>query len=201
MWIACAALRTNLTMRELAASFAISKSAAHRIVSTMIRWLAALSTQNLARDRWYADPDSRPSTGCPFEEQPRVLQRADGHPPTRSADLRHHHGWSRQPQRPVYDRGSHIDILCKQHGRTLADSGHRGVPELITPVFRGNRLPRDRAWRRHRRRRARVEHAIARLKNWRILRDHRRRGCHLANTLQKIVVLHNLHLDELRDNL
>jgi len=33
--LACAALRTNLTIRELAACFAISKSAAHRIVSTM----------------------------------------------------------------------------------------------------------------------------------------------------------------------
>jgi DNA-binding IclR family transcriptional regulator len=33
--VACAALRTNLTMRELAAVFRISKSAAHRIVTTM----------------------------------------------------------------------------------------------------------------------------------------------------------------------
>jgi hypothetical protein len=45
-----------------------------------------------------------------------------------------------------------------------------------------------------------VEHAVARLKNWRILRDHRRRGCHVADTLQAVAVLHNLHLDELRDN-
>ncbi len=45
--IACAALRTNLTIRELAASFAISKSAAHRIVSTMTPRLAALGARNL----------------------------------------------------------------------------------------------------------------------------------------------------------
>ena len=43
--ITCAALRTNLTVRELAASFAISKSAAHRIVSTMTPRLAALGAQ------------------------------------------------------------------------------------------------------------------------------------------------------------
>jgi hypothetical protein len=41
-----------------------------------------------------------------------------------------------------------------------------------------------------------VEHAIARLKNWRILRDHRRRGCHLVYTL----FLHNLQLEKLRDS-
>jgi hypothetical protein len=51
-------------MRELAASFAISKSAAHRIVSTMIPRLAALPTQNHPRGptrivgrRWHADSD------------------------------------------------------------------------------------------------------------------------------------------------
>ena len=43
---ACAALRTNLTIRELAASFAISKSAAYRIVSTITPRLAALAAQD-----------------------------------------------------------------------------------------------------------------------------------------------------------
>ena len=101
---------------------------------------------------------------------------------------------------PVHYRGSIIEALCKQHRRVLADGGYRGIPELITPVFRGRQILRDRAWRRHRRRRARVEHAIARLKNWRVLRDHRRRGCHLADTLGAVAFLHNLHLDELRDS-
>ncbi|HET9988614.1 MAG TPA: hypothetical protein VFQ65_08835 [Kofleriaceae bacterium] len=103
--IACAALRTNLTIRELAAVFQISKSMAHRI----------------------------------------------------------------------------------------------GVPELVTPTFRGRRIVRDSAWRRHCRRRARVEHAIGRLKVWRVLRDHRRRGCHLADTLGAVSLLHNLSL-RFRDN-
>jgi hypothetical protein len=82
----------------------------------------------------------------------------------------------------------------------LADGGYRGIAELVTPVFRGNRIVRDRAWRRHRRRRARIEHTIARLKNWRVLRDHRRRARHLSDTLRAVAFLHNLHLDELRDN-
>src|SRR5678815_2452816 len=102
---------------------------------------------------------------------------------------------------PVHYRGSTVEALCKQHGRVLADGGYRGIPELITPVFRGRRILRDRAWRRHRRRRARVEHAIARLKTWRVLRDHRRRARHLADTVQAVAFLHNLHVDELRQPL
>ena len=64
--IACAALRTNLTIRELAASFAISRSAAHRIVSTMTSRLAALATEDRLKDRresWVLDgthSDARP---------------------------------------------------------------------------------------------------------------------------------------------
>ena len=99
---------------------------------------------------------------------------------------------------PIHYRNSAIQTLCQGHRRVLADGGYRGVPELATPIFRGNRIVRDRRWRRHRRRRARVEHAIARLKDWRALRDHRRRGVHLPDTLQAVTLLHNLHLD-LRD--
>ncbi len=96
-------------------------------------------------------------------------------------------------------RGSLIEMLCREHGRVCADGGYRGVPELRTPRFANHRIVRDRRWRRHRRRRARVEHAIARLKDWRVLRDHRRRGRHLADTMQAIARLHNLRI-ELRDN-
>ncbi len=100
----------------------------------------------------------------------------------------------------VHYTGSSIEALCQAHQRVLADGGYRGFRELTTPVFRGNRIVRDRAWRRHRRRRARVEHAIARLKNWRVLRDHRRRGCHLDDTVRAVAFLHNLRLDDLRDS-
>ncbi len=100
---------------------------------------------------------------------------------------------------PIHYRGSVIETLCREHGRVLADGGYRGVPELRTPRFANNRIVRDARWRRHRRRRARVEHAIARLEDWRILRDHRRRARHLADTLQAVARLHNLRI-ELRDN-
>jgi hypothetical protein len=67
----------------------------------------------------------------------------------------------------IHYRGSQVEQLCKAHRRVLADGGYRAVSELVTPGLRRNRIVRDGAWRRHRRRRSRVEHAIARLKNWR----------------------------------
>jgi hypothetical protein len=206
--ITCAALRTNLTVRELAASFAISKSAAHRIVSTMTPRLAALAAPSCPTDRresWVVD-----GTLIPTRDHRRAARSknyrwsCNAQILIRRRDLRIVDTIAGGPGNrndSVHYRGSNIEALCKQHGRVLADGGYRGIPELVTPRFRGNRILRDRAWRRHRRRRARVEHAIARLKNWRILRDHRRGGCHLADTLRAVGFLHNLHLAELRDNL
>jgi hypothetical protein len=99
--MACSALRTNLTVRELAAVVGLSKSTVHRIVAALTPGLAAL-------------------------------------------------------------------------GRPPADRDRRGCSGPSHPVFRGNRIVRDRDWRRHRRCRVRVEHTLARLKDWRVLRDHRR---------------------------
>lgn len=42
MAIACTSLRTNITVRELAAVFAISRAQAQRIVTDIVRRIAAL---------------------------------------------------------------------------------------------------------------------------------------------------------------
>ena len=205
--IACVALRTNLTIRELAASFAISKSTAHRIVSTMTPRIAALADATSPPDRrpsWVVDGTLIPTRDHRHAARSKNYRwSCNAQILARRRDLRIIATTSGGPGNrndPVHYRSSHIEALCQQHARVLADGGYRGIPELRTPVFRGNRILRDAAWRRHRRRRARIEHAIARLKNWRVLRDHRRRGRHLPDTLKAVTVLHNLHLDELRDN-
>jgi len=141
--VACVALRTHLTMRELAAVVGFSGA------------------------RAMAGPARRATSA--------------GGPGNRND--------------PLQCRGSKVESLCLEHRRVLADGGYRGVAGLRIPVFRSNRIVRDRAWRRHRRRRARVEHTLARLKDWRVLRDHRRRGRHLAATVAAVAVLHNLRLD------
>lgn len=205
--LTCAALRTNLTIRELAATFDVSRTAAHRIIATMTPQIAALLTEPSVRDRresWVVD-----GTLIPTRDHRRAARSknyrwsCNAQVLARRRDLRvvaTCGGGPGNRNDTVHYRGSHIEALCQAHARVLADGGYRGIPELITPVFQGNRIRRDRAWKRHRRRRARIEHTIARLKNWRVLRDHRRRARHLPVTLRAVAVLHNLHLDELRDS-
>jgi hypothetical protein len=167
------ALRTNLRFRELAASFAISRFAGHRIVSTLTPRLAARADQNRPKDRresWVVNGTLIPtrdhrrvarSKNCRWScNAPVLIRRRDLRIIATTA------GGPANRNDAVHYRGSRIATLCQRHGRTLAGGGYRGISELITSVFRGRQILRDRAWRRHRRRRARVEHAIARLKNW-----------------------------------
>ena len=203
--IACAALRTNLTVRELAAVFQISKSAAHRIVATITRQVAELTDAGRLDHRWSWVVDG---TLIPTRDHACAAKSknyrwfCNAQILVRRRDLRviaTSAGGPGNRNDPMHYRGSAIEVLCRRHRRVLADGGYRGLTELRTPVFRGNRIVHDRAWRRHRRRRARVEHAIARLKNWRVLRDYRRRGRHLADTLGAVALLHNVQVD-LRDS-
>jgi DDE superfamily endonuclease len=81
----------------------------------------------------------------------------------------------------------------------MADGAYRGNPEVIIPYRKprdGSELP---AWKQdynagHRKIRARVEHAPARLKTYKILRDYRRAGHTLAVTAAGIAHLHNIAL-------
>lgn len=81
----------------------------------------------------------------------------------------------------------------------MADGGYRGNPDVIIP-YRKNRdgspLP---AWKedlnaQHRTVRAQVEHALARMKSWKILRDYRRAARTLTDTASAIAHLHNIAL-------
>lgn len=210
--VTCAALRTNLTIRELAAVVGLSKSTIHRILAAMTPRLAAMTPRLAAapaaaacdrRFSWVVDGTlvpTRDHTRAARSKNYRwscnaqiLVRRNDLEIIAASA------GGPGNRNDPVHYRGSVVETWCKAHGRVLADGGYRGIPELVTPVFRSNRIVRDAVWRRHRHRRARVEHAIARLKDWRVLRDHRRRGRHLATTVQAVIVLHNLRI-QMRDS-
>lgn len=206
MVVVCTSLRTGLTIRELAAVFVISASQVHRILTDLVPRLAALQTSAIfsdrrltcivdgtlvpTRDHAAAARSKNYRWSCNAQvlvrhRDLRVIAIAGGGPGNRND--------------PFHYRGSDIESLCRRRPRVLADGGYRGIAELCTPRFRGNRIVRDAAWRRHRKRRARVEHALARLKDWRVLRDHRRRGCHLIPTLRAVAFLHNLKI-ELRHN-
>lgn len=204
--VVCMSLRTNLTLREIGALYAMSRSQVHRIIADLTPRLAALMAAASDHDRrrtWIVDgtlvPTRDHSTAAKSKNyrwscNAQVLVRAtDLHVVAVVA------GGPGNRNDTIHYRGSVIESLCRAHPRVLADGGYRGVPELFTPVFRSNRIVRDAAWRRHRKRRARVEHALARLKDWRVLRDHRRRGCHLEQTFKAVAVLHNIKR-ELRDS-
>jgi hypothetical protein len=199
------ALHTNLTFRELAVVFRISKSTAHRIVASITAQLAAAGSPDVAgklRDAWIVD-----GTLIPTRDHQRAGKSknyrwsCNAQVLVRGNDLRVIATFAGGPGHRndvVHYRNSPIEELCRRRGRVLADGGYRGVSELVTPVFQGRRIVRNDSWRRHRRRRSRVEHAIARLKDWRVLRDHRRHGRHLDDSVKAVAALHNLRLD-LRD--
>ena len=81
----------------------------------------------------------------------------------------------------------------------MADGGYRGNPEVIMPFGKpgqGQKLP---DWKTavnadHQRVRARVEHALSRLKCWKIMRDYRRAASTLHDTASGIAHLHNIAL-------
>jgi Transposase DDE domain len=75
----------------------------------------------------------------------------------------------------------------------LGDGGYRGISSITTPPRdQTGRIIRDNHYRTHRRIRARVEHVIARLKDWQLLRQCRRRGDAINHSLHIIAGLWNL---------
>jgi DDE superfamily endonuclease len=196
--LTCWRLRTNLTVRELATMFAISKSQAHRIIADVTPRLAALLTIDRDHRRsWIVDGTLIPTRDHAVAAKSKNYRWSCNLQLLVRRDL--YVVWIAGPgpgnrNDPAHYRGSEVEALCRRHKRVLADGGYRGIDELVTPRFRGGRILRDRAWRSHRRRRARVEHAIARLKNWRALRDHRRRAAELLATARAVAFLHNLQI-------
>jgi hypothetical protein len=199
--LVCTSLRTNLTFRELAILFSISASQVHRILVDLVPRLAGLLRMPESidrRHRWLLDGSLIPTRdhrvakrsknyrySCNVQVLARYSDRliiaiAGGGPGNRND--------------PVHYRGSEIEGLCRAHGRVLADGGYRGIAELRTPRFKSNRIIRDRRWRYHRKRRARIEHILARLKDWRALRDYRRSASTLVDSARAIAYLHNLKL-------
>ena len=195
--------RTNLTMRQLGPLFGVSHSAVHRVLDTVGPLLALAPVRRRpkgqvaivdgtlipTRDHRLAAPSKnyRYSTNLQvaIDANTRlVVALGDPQPGNRNDTI-------------VY-RSSGINTQLA--GReVMADGGYRGNPEVIIPYRKpadGSDLP---AWKDdyntgHRKVRARVEHCLARLKTYKILRDYRRAGRTLATTAAGIANLHNIAL-------
>ena len=192
-------LRTNLTTRQLAALFDISQSSVDRINHALTPVLAGLLAP---------DPTSRTGmaiidgTLIPVHDHGKSAVSKNYRRSACTQVLVHRssrhvlavgESWPGNRNDIVVARNTMAEHLAAVRGPVLGDGAYRSLPGIITPRRDSSgRIIRDQHWQRHKRMRATVEHVIARLKDWQILRQCRRKGCSLDQLLQIIAGLHNL---------
>jgi hypothetical protein len=194
--------RTNLTLRQTALLFGVSKSAADRVVDHLGPLLALSpagrrrhspdtvlivdGTLVPTRDRTVAasSKNYRFSTNLQVVIDANTrLAVAVGKPVP----------GNRNDCRAYTDSG--VDAAC-EGAAVLADGGYQGTG-LILPYRKpadGGRLPgwKENLNRTHRRVRARVEHILAHVKSWKILRDCRLKGDGVWHAARGVALMHNL---------
>ncbi|MFC9955984.1 transposase [Streptomyces nigra] len=194
--------RSNLTLRQLAPLFGISKSAAGRIVSQLGPLLALRLRSRFRRDTvLIVDGTLVPTRDHSVAEQSKNYRYSTNHQVVIDADSR----LVVSVGRPV--PGNRNDCKAWEMsgakssvGNTtvIADCGYRGTG-LIIPHRREPGRTELPAWKTahntsHRKVRARVEHTFARMKIWKILRDCRLKGDGVHHVMLGIARLHNLAL-------
>jgi hypothetical protein len=191
-------LRTNLTTRALAALFHTSQSAVDPILHHLVPVLAqTLRPGPDATDGpWIIDGTLIPMHDQSITAISKNYRRSINAQVIICADRRRIVAVGRCWP------GNRNDVVVARHTVTrlltgerviLGDGGYRGIPTITTPARdRSGRIICDDHYRKHRRIRARVEHVIARLKDWQILRQCRRRGHAINHTLHIIAGLWNI---------
>jgi hypothetical protein len=195
--------RTNLTMRQLGPLFGVSHSAAHRVIDTLGPLLALTPVRRRPKDQVaIVDGTLIPTRDHRLAAQSKnyrystnlqiaidantrlVIALGNPQPDNRNHTI-------------VYRTSGINDQLAGRE--VMADGGYRGNPEVIMPYRKprnGSDLP---GWKQdynagHRKIRARVEHGLARLKTYKILRDYRRAARTLTVTASGIAHPHNIAL-------
>ncbi|MFB7421563.1 transposase [Streptomyces sp. NPDC056121] len=193
--------RTNLTMRQLAPLFGVSKSAAGRIIDRLGPMLALHPRKRFATDTvLIVDGTLVPTRDHTVAEQSKNYRYSTNHQVVIDADTR----LVVVVGRPL--AGNRNDCTAWEESgakaavgttMTIADGGYPGTG-LVMPHRRrkGEDLP---DWKQehnksHKQVRARVEHVFARMKTWKILRDCRLKGDGVHYAMHGIARLHNLTL-------
>jgi hypothetical protein len=187
------ALRTNLTERALAALFGISQASVNRTITNLLPTLAGLLPDPTAENNvWLVD-----GTLIPVHDH---TQSAKSKNYRRSCNVqviaRHHdrtvvtvgHAWPGNRNDIIVVRATLNPLLAATHGQVLGDGGYRSHPHITIPPPRHDADAR----RVHITARARIEHVIARLKDWQILRQCRRKGASINHITKAVAYLHNL---------
>ncbi|MEU1091634.1 transposase [Streptomyces sp. NPDC005892] len=196
--------RTNLTLRQLAPLFGVSKSAAGRIVGHLGPRLALKPRRRFRKDTvLIVDGTLVPTRDHTVAERSKNYRYSTNHQVVIDADTRRVVVVGQPLPGNRHDcKAWALSGAEEAVGRTtvIADGGYRGTG-LIIPHRRErgqNKLP---AWKEehntsHRQVRARVEHAFARMKTWKILRDCRLKGDGVHHAMRGIAHLHNLALGQ-----
>ncbi|MBT2417772.1 transposase [Streptomyces sp. ISL-22] len=195
--------RTNLTMRQLAPLFGISPATVCRVIQRLGPLLAlepVRAPQEAVERLWIVDGTLIPvrdrgvgasSRNYRFSANVQVVVDADtrlvvaaARPvPGTTADA---HAWRRS------GLAQHCEGVTVLGDGAYLNTGlivpHRKRPGR--PLLKGEE--EDNA--AHRKVRARVEHVIGRMKNYKILRDCRQRGDGLHHAVQAVARMHNLTL-------
>lgn len=195
--------RTSLTMRQLAPLFGISPATVCRVIQrlrpssrssrspvrSMLRtgcgsWTARLSRCAIARSvHRAATTGFPPNVQVIIDADTRLVVAAAPQAPGNKADA---HVW----------RNSGLPQQCQ--GVTVLGDGAYINTGLVVPHRKRPGRPllagEEAHNAEHRRVRARVEHAIGRLKNYKILRDCRQHGERLHHAVRAVAHMHNLAL-------
>ncbi|MET8977364.1 transposase [Streptomyces sp. NPDC004539] len=193
--------RTNVTLRQLAPLFGVSKSAASRIIDRLGPKLALTPRRRFAKDAvLIVDGALVPTRDRSIAEQSKNYRCSTAHQVVIDTDTRAVVIVDRPVPGNRHDsRGWEESGAKDAVGRTttIAGGGYQGTG-LVIPHrrARGKELP---AWkeahnRAHIRVRARVEHTFARMKGWKILRDCRLKGDGVHYAMLGIARLYNLVL-------
>jgi hypothetical protein len=194
--------RTNVTLRQLAPLFGISKSAADRVVDHLGPLLALQPRKRFRRDTvLIVDGTLVPTRDHTVAAQSKNYRYSTNHQVVIDADTR----LVVTVGRPVpgnrndckaWELSGAKDAVGK--ARVIADGGYRGTG-LVIPHRRERDKKELPTWKEehnasHRKVRARVEHVFARMKAWKILRDCRLKGDGVHHAMLGIARLHNLTL-------
>jgi hypothetical protein len=174
--------RTNLTLRQLAPLFGVSKSAADRIIAHLGPSLTLQPRKRFRKDTvLIVDGTLVPTRDHTIAEQSKNYRYSTNHQVVIDADT----CLVVAVGRPV--PGNRND--CKAWElpeRRMPSADHRDPGQAELPAWKEEHNAS------HRKVRARVEHAFARLKSWKILRDCRLKGDGVHHAMLGIARLHNL---------
>ncbi|MER5430241.1 transposase [Streptomyces sp. NPDC002588] len=194
--------RTNLTLRQLAPLFGVPKSAADRMIAHLGPSLALQPRKRFRKDTvLIVDGTLVPTRDHTIAEQSKNYRYSTNHQVVIDADTRLVVAVGRPVPGNRNDcKAWELSGAKEAIGRTavIADGGYRGTG-LIIPHRRDPGQADLPSWKEehnasHRKVRARVEHAFARMKSWKILRDCRLKGDGVHHAMLGIARLHNLAL-------